>query len=476
MMFRTDRTLSDSLFAFNARDLLPSDCDTELYVDLFDNLDLSEFYGSYKGFGETPIDPKLILRTVFYGLTHGIASMRKLEKACLYDNRFRVLSGEQLPGRRTLDRFFHRHAKATNALFSQVVSIAREMGLVSLGQIAIDGVKLKANTSKHKAMSYERMVSTEAQILTQLEALRASLKKTNGEERGDDSRVEEEVLLRQERLAKIQAAKAALEAEARARNEAAPQPKAQKSFNDHDALPILNKGKEFFYGYNVQAAVCPESQIVVAEKLHNSSGDSKGLPTVLGEVIAESAGEVPENVLADAGYASGENLVTVEGLGAIPHIACGKGEDESGRRVEEELTPVPEKDCYRCPKGKLIPQRKMEADGSRTLDVPEGFCHGCPRQGNCLLFRRQGRSVKVPPEKHRAARVRNAQRMRTEAGKRRYGRRKLMEGVFGNIKSNKGMRILVTGREKVAVRVRAFFTAHNIEKIVAAQAAREMAA
>ena len=84
--------------------------------------------------------------------------------------------------------------------------------------------------------------------------------------------------------------------------------------------------------------------------------------------------------------------------------------------------------------------------------------------------------MKVPPEKHRAARVRNAQRMRTEEGKARYRRRKLMEGVFGNIKSNKGMRILVTGREKVAVRVRAFFTAHNIERIVVAHKAMRKAA
>ena len=165
------------------------------------------------------------------------------------------------------------------------------MGLVNLGQIAIDGVKLKVNTSKHKAMSYERMLSTEAEILAQFEALRASLKKNNAEVRGDDSRVEEEMVRRQGRLAKIQAAKSALEAEARARNGEAPKPKAEKSFNDHDALSILNKGKEFFYGYNAQAAVDPESQIVLAETLHNSCADSQGLPGVLQEAIKESGGE-----------------------------------------------------------------------------------------------------------------------------------------------------------------------------------------
>ncbi len=213
-MFRTDLTEQPQLFAFTVRDLLAEDSVAWLYIDLFDRLDLNAYSADYVSQGQPGIDPKLMIRTIFYGLAHGIVSGRKLAEACRVEVRYMVLSGEQRPDFRTFHRFVERHHERLESLFVQVVRLAQKMGLVSLGRIAIDGSRLKGNTSKHKAMSYGRMQQAVEQIKRELAALKDELARESATSTSvaTDS-LPKEIALREKRLAKIEAAKRALEQE-----------------------------------------------------------------------------------------------------------------------------------------------------------------------------------------------------------------------------------------------------------------------
>lgn len=136
-MFREDRTTANRMFGFTVGVFVPEDSDVNLYLDLFEALDLEEFTMDCSSQGEAAIHPELMLRTVVYGLTHGVVSGRKLAQACKYDSRFLLLSGEQMPDARTFQRFLDRHEKRIPTLFVQVVALAQGMGLVKLGTIVI---------------------------------------------------------------------------------------------------------------------------------------------------------------------------------------------------------------------------------------------------------------------------------------------------------------------------------------------------
>lgn len=470
--FRADRTREDSLFAFSLRDLLPEDSDVFLFCELVQEIDTARFDAVYSDVGEKPIDPRLMLRTILYGLCNGIVSGYKLESACRYDNRFIVLSGDQRPDRRTFDRFFGRHAESMPQFFRDVVRLAQACDLVGLGRLAIDGTKLKANTSKHKAMSYDYMIKAVEKLEEELATLRKSIASENHENATIDGRIPEEIARREKRLAKIQAAKNRLEIDAQAKGKAVPDGKAQKSFNDLDALPISNKGKDFFFGYNAQAAVDEKSQIVTAVTLHPSCNDTKGLKSVLEESI-ENCQASPEEVLADAAYGKdAENFAYIESTGSTPVIATGKGECDGVSPAADALEYDAERDVYRCPKGKLVFDEGKNEDGGREVKIPPGFCSGCPFAANCPLFSERGRSVRVPPEKHRAARKANSERMKTDEGKASYRRRKaIVEAPFGNVKWNRGFRLYVKGQQKAYVRILMAFAAHNVGKIVKAKMA-----
>lgn len=469
-MFRSDDTIYEELYVRSIRDLLPEKSDVYLYIDLFAVMDFSRFECGYALTGERPISPQIMLRTIFYGLTHGVVSGHKLAAACQFDARFRVLSGDQKPDRRTFDRFFDRHGEAINAFFVDIVRLAQKMGLVSLGRVAIDGSHFKANTSKHKAMSYAYMEKAIATIEAELAQLRASLKEENARETTlEDSVIKGEMARRERRLAKITAAKKALEEEARAKGQEQVDPKAQKSFADHDACPAKKGGKEFQYAYNVQVGADELNQIIVAADLHPSANDCQALLPLIDEVT-ENCGKAPEEALADSGYKSIDNLAGLEERGVIPTIAMGKGESETQAHLAEHLAYDEASGKYHCPAGR--PLKSYREKRGMRVELIEGHCRSCPRAENCPLFAQQGRSTSLPHERSRAALARNAQRLRTPEGKESYRRRKaIVEPVFGNMK-NKGMKILVRGKEKVLVRIKLFASAHNIEKIIGAMASK----
>ncbi len=257
-------------------------------LDVVETLDLSEIYASYDGSrgGRPGFDPRLLVGLLVYGYCVGLTSSRKLEKATYESVPFRVLAANQHPDHATIAEFRRRHLEALARLFVQVLRLCEKAGLVRLGHVALDGTKLRANASKHKAMSYGRMEekvreleSQVADLLAAAEAVDQAEDAEHGSRRGDE--LPEELRFRQQRLEKIRQAKAALEAEARAaaqrlreEKEAktgdpeppAPEParpaeKAQRNFTDPDSR-IMRDGatKSFEQSYNCQAVVDSEAQ------------------------------------------------------------------------------------------------------------------------------------------------------------------------------------------------------------------------
>lgn len=281
----------------------------------------------------------------------------------------------------------------------------------------------------------------------------------------DEIRLKGEIARREVRREKIRAAKARIEAEADVKNESV-DPKKQKSFNDLDAQPVFSPSNGMSYSYNVGCAVDAASQIIVACDVHSNSNDVDALEPLVVQTI-EYAQAIPEVCLADAGYNKAENFSLLEDLGVTPIIAMGRGEREGEQNATEKLTYDSSREKWLCPKGKIVVEHHFKKN-RHIVEIPNGFCIGCKLQESCPLFAKQGRRMSLPPEKIRAAQIRNAERLRTTQGKALYKRRKaIVEAPFGNMK-NEGMRILVKGRRKVATRVKLFAIAHNVEKIAAA--------
>ncbi len=230
-----------------------------------------------------------MLKVLLYGYATGVMSSRRIEERLACDVNFMFLAGLARPDHKTIAEFRRRHLPAFRALFLDVLALCQAAGLVRLGRIALDGTKLKANASKHKAMSYFRMVEREAQLAAEVQALLEAAEAADqaedarcGEARGDEPPAE--LRRRETRLARIRAAKAALEQEAKERTgdpAALPEAKAQRSFTDPDSRIMLSKPDGFIYGYSAQAAVDEAHQVIVATSLAASATDTGALPEVV---------------------------------------------------------------------------------------------------------------------------------------------------------------------------------------------------
>jgi transposase len=334
------------------RDWLPEGHLAYFIIDLMDHLDLSEVYASYggDGRGQPPYDPKMMTALMLYAYCVGLPSSRKIERACSEDVAFRVIAANQRPDHDSICAFRKRHLKALAGLFLQVLKLCRESGLVKLGHVALDGTKVKANASKHKAMSYQRMKKKESELERQIRELLDLAERVDAEEdakygkgvRGDE--LPEELRHRESRLKKIREAKAALEAEARAQAEAEkqeieareikyqdsgkkppgpkpkvpdpdkaePKDKAQRNFTDPDSR-IMKDGatKSFEQCYNGQAAVDDECQVIVGARLTQAANDKEQIGPMLDE-MEFNCGSLPKRLSADAGYFSEKNVSLLE--------------------------------------------------------------------------------------------------------------------------------------------------------------------
>jgi transposase len=344
-------------YSLEQRLLLPPDMrewlpegDLALFVsDVVDELDLSAIYAAYEtgdGRGQPPYHPAMMVKLLLYAYCLGLPSSRKIEQATYRDVAFRVLAADQHPDHDSLAAFRQRHLPALAALFGQVLRLCQAAGLVKLGHVALDGSKVRASASKHKAMSYGRMQETERRLEAEVHALLDQAAQVDAAEdtaygpgqRGDE--LPTELARRQTRLAKIRAAKAALEQQARAEATAAaaqaqaklaareqrvgsakggvpkvpdpaqaqPAPTDQYNFTDPESRIMLDgASKSFVQAYNAQAAVDSHQQVIVACGLTQAATDvQQFVPTL--EHVEANTGQRPAIVTADAGYFSEANL------------------------------------------------------------------------------------------------------------------------------------------------------------------------
>ena len=348
--------------------------------DVVDELDLSAIVGHYErgdGRGRPPYHPLMMVKLLVYGYCIGRVSSRKMEKATFDDVAFRVLACNHHPDHDSIAEFRKIHLRELAGLFVQVLKMCERAGLVKLGHVAIDGSKLRANASKHKAMSYDRMCEKEEQLAAEVEHLLRAAAETDAAEderygkgvRGDE--LPAELARRESRLLKIREAKASLEAEAKERAEAAaavveaklaerkqreqetgkktrgrapsvvnvaeakPEPKAQRNFTDPESR-IMKDGAtgSFEQSYNSQIAVDDEAQIIVAASLTQDANDKRQLVPVLAEVKT-NVGRLPEKTSADAGYFSAE-AVTNEAISGVGlYVTPDSGKKTEGSSAEE---------------------------------------------------------------------------------------------------------------------------------------------
>ena len=303
--------------------------------DTVDSLELGAFHARYAGGGprNQPFHPAMMVKVLVYAYATGVFSSRKIARKLHEDVAFRVLAADNFPAHRTIRDFRALHLAEVTELFVQVVRLAREMGLVKLGTIAVDGTKIKANASRHKAMSYGRMQSAELELKAQIAALLKKASSTDEAERDEpELDIPAEIERRQVRLAAIAAAKARLEERQRQadtqrgrsedddrhpkdkngkprggmpyqRDFGVPPPKAQDSFTDPQSRIMKRAGGGFDYSYNAQTAVDETAHIIVAAEVVNTSTDVHQLIPVLQAVKASTQAN-PQQVLADAGYRS----------------------------------------------------------------------------------------------------------------------------------------------------------------------------
>ena len=303
--------------------------------DTVDGLDMSAFHARYAGGGSRnqPFHPVMMVKVLVYAYATGVFSSRKIARRLHEDVAFRVLGADNFPAHRTIRDFRALHLNEFTELFIQVVRLAREMGLVKLGTIAVDGTKIKANASRHKAMSYARMQAAEVELKAQITALvKKAANSDEAEKNEPDLDIPAEIECRQARLAAIEAAKTRLEERQRLsdaqrgrtpdderkprdkdgkpkggkpyqRDFGVPAPKSQDSFTDPEARIMKRAGGGFDYSFNAQTAVDEAAHIIVVAEVVNTSSDVQQLPMVL-NVIKDHLGASPVQVLADAGYRS----------------------------------------------------------------------------------------------------------------------------------------------------------------------------
>lgn len=351
------------------RDWLAEDHLAYFISDTVDALDLGLFLKRYRSerSGNVAYHPALMCKLLLYGYATGVFSSRKIARACETDIAFRVLAAGDAPSHRTLARFRKEHLAAFEDLFIQVVGIAQDAGLVGLGTLAVDGSKVRANASKHKAMSYERMKKEDKRLKKEIEALvrRAEdIDAAEDAEFGEDFRgdeMPEELKRRKDRRRVIQAAVKRLEKrkkqedaekiEAEKRREAAgkrkrgpkrkhplgkPKPTDQENFTDPDSRIMNTKKDGFQQCYNAQIAVDAEEQIIVAAQVEQSAADTGSLLPMLDQAERNTGGG-PRVVLADAGYKSEGNFEGLEARDITGYIPLGRERREPARESDEEL-------------------------------------------------------------------------------------------------------------------------------------------
>ena len=418
----------DLLLPPSLKDWLPEKHLAYFVSEVVDALDLSGIEAVYEKDmrGQPPYDPRMMTKVLVYGYCVGVYSARKIQQRLQEDVAFRVLAAGNAPDFRTLADFRKIHLPVLKGLFEQVLKLALEMGAVKVGRVALDGTKVKANASKHKAMSYDRMGEQEKAIRRQVQEMLARAEAVDAEEdarygkecAGDE--LPEELQRRETRLKRIGEAKRALEerarekakAEGKAVEKAEPKGKDQYNFTDPESRIMKSTSEGFVQAYNAQIVVEPEMQLIVGQAVTQAGNDKEQVAPMM-EAVEEQSGQRPQAVIADSGYCSEKNLEHLE------------SEKQPERRMEAFIATERQKHGERrvCARGPL----------------PKG-----------------------------ATRVERMKRkLLTKTGAAIYAARKgIVEPVFGQIKQARGFRrFSLRGLEKVKAEWALVCATHNLLKM-----------
>ena len=407
------------------RDWLPESHLSYFVSDVVDALDLSALdavYGEERR-GQPPYDPLMMTKVLFYGYCVGVFSSRRIQKRLVEDIAFRVLAAGNQPDFRTISDFRKIHLETLKSLFEEVLKIALEAGAMKVGRVALDGTKVKANASKHKAMSYGRMGEKEKQIREEIQQLLAQAEAADREEderygkQKSGEELPEELARRRTRLKKIRRAQRAWEQRAREKAQeegkpvegSKPEEKDQYNFTDPESR-IMKGGDGFVQGYNAQAAVEPTMLLIVGQGVTAAANDKKQVEPMVA-AMEQQSGQRPEEILADNGYCSENNLEYLESA------------DQPEQKIEGFIATGKQK------------------HGEHRQPCPRG---------------------PLPPGATRVDRMRR--KLKTQAGAAVYALRKtIVEPVFGQIKQARGFRqFLLRGLAKVQGEWALVCLTHNI--------------
>ena len=468
------------MFPSNVFDLLSDDHECYLYQDIFKQLDTSELESLYHERGQRAYHPKLIVSILIYAYSRGVFSSREIERRCNEDLSFMYIANMNCPNFRVLSDFRKNNAKFFHDCFKQTVKLAIELKLASLGHISLDGSKFKANSSKHKAMSYKRLQEKERELTGEIDVLIEKASRCDAEEERaykekTGYEIPEDLQHKEKRLAQIKEAKEAIEAREEALHPGKPiEGKKQISFADKDAR-IMGKKGSFDYSYNGQISVDSDIQIIVGQHLSQNANDKQELKPAL-EQVEETTGELPDKLSADNGYMSGSNL---EAFGNSPvdvYIATDKGEknskiqlSESDRRlIKADFDYTEAENTFTCPGGQILEMKRESKDGTRIYQGDAQSCANCEYQSRCCNSK-NGKARSITCDDKEPLRQQMNSKMEKDNSKAVYKERKvIVEPVFGQIK-NMGFRAFsVRGKEKTAGEFSLVCAVHNIKKIARA--------
>jgi transposase len=468
------------LFPPNVFDLLSNEHECYLYEDIFKQLDTSELENHYSELGQRAYHPKLIVSILIYAYSRGVFSSRQIEKRCNEDLSFMYIANMNCPNFRVLSDFRKNNTEFFHDCFKQTVKLAIELKLASLGHISLDGSKFKASTSKHKAMSYQRLQEKEKALTAEIEELiekgsrcdeeegRAYKEKTGYE-------IPEDLKHKEKRHAKIQNAIEAIEAREEALHPGKPvEGNKQISFADKDAR-IMGKHGSFDYSYNGQISVDSDAQIIVGQHLSQNANDKQELKPAL-EQVEEATETLPDKLSADNGYMSGDNLEALDESSVDVYIATDKGEKGNKIPLAESERPLVKADfeynekenTFSCPGGQILEMKRESKDGTRIYQADAEACAACQYQPRCCRSKSgNARSITCDDKEH--LRQQMSSKMETDDAKAVYKERKvIVEPVFGQIK-NMGFRgFSVRGKQKVAGEFSLVCAVHNLKKIARA--------
>lgn len=468
------------LFPSNIFDLLPQDHECYLYAELFEQLDTRSVESLYSVKGQHAYHPRQIVSILIYAYSRGVFSSRQIERRCREDLSFMFIAQMNGPNFRVLSDFRKNHGVFFQDCFKQTVNLAMELKLASLGHISLDGSKFKANTSKHKAMSYERLKEKEQALCAEIETLieqasRCDLEEDQAYQDKTGYEIPEDLLFKQERLAKIKAAKQALEErEAQLNPGKAIEDGKQISFADTEAR-IMGKKGQFDYAYNAQISVDADFQIIVAQHISQQANDKQEVELAL-QALQDTTDQRPNQMSLDNGYFSGSNLQALEQRQVDAYVATDKGEkthktplDASERKlVKADFTYHEADNTFTCPQGQTLTQLSESQDGSRVYQGRAEVCAECPFKSRCCQSQK-GQARTISTDDKESLRQDMNRKMQTAPAQAIYKQRKvIVEPVFGQIKNSGFRGFSVRGKAKVAGEFSIICAAHNFKKIAKA--------